>query len=68
MVEDTISVINGTEDSAGDYLPNKIAFTVTVRRPKTGIAADVTAALATFRDIIAGDEFTSTVNQSSYLS
>lgn len=67
-VEDTISVLNGTEDSNGDLLASRVMFTVSVTRPKSGIAADVTAALAVFRDIVAGDEFGLTVTDSRYLS
>lgn len=67
-VEDVVTVLYGTEDSAGDYLDGRVKFTVTVTRPKTGIAADVTAALATFRDIIAGDEFTAVTTKSKYLT
>jgi hypothetical protein len=43
-------------------------FQAVIRRPKDGIAADVTAALAIFRDIIAGDEFGNTVSTQEYLS
>lgn len=66
-VEDTITVLCGTEDGDGAILDSKVSFTATVRRPKNGIAADVTAALAVFRDIIAGDEFGLTVGDSRYL-
>jgi len=67
MIEDVITVYNGTEDANGAYLDARATFTVTVRRPKDGIAADVAAALAVFRDIIAGDEFTAVTTGSSYL-
>jgi len=68
VIEDTISVLQATEDAASLPLAERVLFTVIVRRPKTGIAADVTSALATFRDIIAGDEFGNTVNTQEYLS
>jgi hypothetical protein len=68
MIEDTIQVLSSTEDASAAILPQKVSFQVTVRRPKSGIAADVTAALAIFRDIVAGDEFTNTVNTQEYLS
>lgn len=64
---DTITLVYGTEDSAGDPLASRVVFEVTVRRPVEGIAADVTAALADFRDVIAGDEFANTVNTQNYL-
>lgn len=68
VLEDTISVISSTEDAAGDLLTSKVNFSATVRRPVNGIAADVTAALAIFRDVIAGDEFTNTVSTQEWLS
>jgi hypothetical protein len=67
IVEDSITILSGTEDSAGDALDQNVTFNVTVRRPKNGIAADVTAVLAIFRDIVAGDEFANTVNTGQYL-
>jgi hypothetical protein len=68
IVEDEITVLYGTEDDNGDLLDQNVLFSARIRRPKQGIAADVTAALAVFRDIVAGDEFTATVNGSLYLS
>lgn len=68
VLEDSIQVLNGTEDASGDILEQKISFTATVRRHKDAIAADITAALATFRDIVAGDEFGNTVNTQERLS
>ena len=67
ILEDTIQVTASTEDSAGAILPSKVSFHVTVRRPIQGIPADVTAALAVFRDIIAGDEFANTVDTQEWL-
>lgn len=67
VAESTVGVVNSTEDSAGEILSSKVSFTVTVRYPVDGIAADVTAALATFRDIVAGDEFANTVTTQEYL-
>lgn len=68
VLEDTITVLHSTEDSDGVILPQKVSFSVTVKRPIAGIAADVTAALAIFRDIVAGDEFTNTVDTQEFLS
>lgn len=68
IVEDTLTVLSSTEDSSGEILPSNITFSVTVKRPKTGISADVTAVLAVFRDIIAGDEFANTVSTQQWLS
>lgn len=61
VIEDTISVLSGTDDADGNILQQRVLFTATVRRPVNGAAADVTAALAIFRDIVAGDEFGNTV-------
>lgn len=62
IAEDTISVVQATEDDNGVILTQKVMFTATVRRPVNGQATDVTAALAIFRDVIAGDEFGNVVN------
>lgn len=67
VIEDTITVLSSTEDANGDLLPSKVTFSMVVRRPLDGIAADVTAALAIIRDIIAGDEFTNTVSTQEWL-
>lgn len=67
VIEDSIAVIAATVDAASLVLPQKISFEVIVRRPITGASADVTAALAIFRDVVAGDEFTATVNGQTYL-
>ena len=68
MLEDRITVLSSTEDSAGELLTNNVTFEVIVRRPKDGIAGDVTAGLAVFRDVIAGDEFTNTVSTQEWLT
>lgn len=67
VVEDTITVLSATEDSDGAILPQRVTFTATIRRPVNGQSADVTAMLAIFRDIIAGDEFANTVNTQEWL-
>lgn len=63
----TLSVVYGTVDATSTPLAAKIAFDVTVRYPINGLAADVTAALAVFRDIVASDEFTTMVNTQGYV-
>jgi hypothetical protein len=68
IAEDKISVLYATTDVDGAVLPQRVLFTATVRRPITGDSADVTAALAVFRDIIAGDEFANVVNTQEHLS
>jgi hypothetical protein len=67
VIEDTVSVLSGSEDAAGDILASLVLFTATVKRPVNGIAGDVTAALAIFRDVIAGDEFANTVTTQEWL-
>lgn len=68
ILEDTISVIHATEDADALILSQKVVMTLTVRRPINGTSTDVDAALVIFRDIIAGDELTNTVNTQEYLS
>jgi hypothetical protein len=63
VLEDTVNVVYATEDSNGDLLPSNISFSTTIRRPIDGISADLTAALATFRDVTGSDEFTAIVNE-----
>lgn len=67
IAEDTITVLSHTEDADGVTLPQRVTFSVTVRRPITGDAADVTAMLAVFRDVVAGDEFANTVSTQEFL-
>lgn len=64
---DTISVVYGTEDSLGATLASRVVFELVVRRPVEGIAADQTAALALFRDVVQSDEFATTVTSQNYL-
>lgn len=66
VIEDLFQVISSTEDAAGELLTSKVVFEAKVRRPVNGITADVTAALAIFRDIVASDEFTATVNTQAW--
>lgn len=66
--EYTVSVIYATQDAEGNVLTSKVAFEATVRYPLKGTAADITAALAVFRDIIAGDEYGNSVTTQEYLS
>lgn len=67
VVEYSCKLVEATEDSAGVILSNKVSFECVVRYPVLGIAADVTTALATFRDIIAGDEFANSVSTQEWL-
>jgi hypothetical protein len=67
MIEYSAKVIQATEDD-GAILQQKISFEATVRHPVAGQAADVTAALATFVDVIAGDEFANSVVTQEWLT
>lgn len=60
-------ILYGTEDSQGAVLDNRVGFKAVVTLPKEGVAADVTAALAIFRDIVAGDEFANSVSTLNFL-
>lgn len=62
VLEDVFKTLSSTEDANGEILDSKVLIETKVRRPANGIAADVTAALAVHRDIIASDEFTSKVS------
>lgn len=68
IVESTVDVLYATTDADGAVLSSKVGFKVTVRYPANGQSAEIASALATFRDIIAGDEFGNTVTTQEYLS
>lgn len=56
--EDSIKVLVVTPDAGGLMLSEKVSFEAIVKRPiSRADDTDVTAALAVFRDIVAGDEF-----------
>jgi len=65
--ENSLQVVYGTKDAANIPLQSKVVFEVTVRYPADGASADVTAALAVFRDVVASDEFTATVTSQNYV-
>jgi hypothetical protein len=65
--ETVISVVNSTVDSASLPLESRVQFSASIRYPVDGSASDVAAALATFRDIVAGDEFAAAVNGQYFL-
>lgn len=67
VAEDVVQVLSGTVDADGKALAARVSFEVKVRRPLDGAAADVTAALAVFRDIIGSDEFANTVDTQEHL-
>lgn len=65
--ESTVTVLYGTEDANNEPLPQKVAFMASAAYPVGCTAADVTAALATFRDIVASDEFGTMVTTQKWL-
>lgn len=65
--ESELMVVYGTSDAAGNPLSKKVVFTMSVRYPANGDAADVTAALAVFRDFVASDEVTAMVTSQAYV-
>lgn len=65
--ESHLMVVYGTEDVDGNPLASKVVFDAGVRYPANGQSADVTAALAVFRDFVASDEFTAMVNAQTYV-
>lgn len=67
MAEYSCKVVHATEDANGEILSNKVSFETVVRYPVLGASADVTAALAIIRDIIAGDEFANSVTTGEFL-
>lgn len=68
MVEFDCKVVHATEDADGQILSQKIAFEGKGRYPVLGKSTDVDAALAVFRDIVAGDEFANSVDTQEWLS
>lgn len=64
---DNLQVVYGTDDDAGTPLDLRIVFSADVRRPANATAATITAALATFRDLVNSDEFTALVTSQSYI-
>jgi hypothetical protein len=66
-IEYRAKVVSSIEDVDGVVLGQKVSFEACVTYPLAGIAADVTAALTIFRDIIAGDEFANSVSTQEWL-
>jgi hypothetical protein len=67
MVEYSCKIVYATEDAEGAVLSNKVSFEAIVRYPTLGTSSDVDAALAVFRDVIAGDEFANSVSTQEWL-
>lgn len=65
--EYSCKVVHATEDVDGLVLSNKVSFEVIGRFPLLGQAADVTAALAILRDVVAGDEFGNSITTQEWM-
>lgn len=68
VCETEISVIHATTDASSAVLQQKVNMSVNVRYPIDGQSSDISAVLAILRDIVAGDEFGTTVTTQNYLS
>jgi len=67
VVQQSIKVIEATEDADGFVLSQKVSFEAVCRYPITGDSAEISSALAVFRDIVAGDEFANAINTQNWL-
>lgn len=67
VLEQSCKVVHATADVDGVVLPQKVTFEAIVKYPISGTDTDVDAALAVFRDIIAGDEFAAAVDTQNWL-
>jgi hypothetical protein len=63
----TFKVVQATEDALGNVLVPKVVFSAEVSIPVNGTDTDVAAALAAFRDMIAGDEFGASILSQGWL-
>lgn len=67
MIEYSFKVVVATTDADSNILTQKVSFEAVCRYPLLGQSSDVTAALAVFRDIIAGDEYADSVSTQNFL-
>jgi hypothetical protein len=67
MAEYSFKVVDATTDADGIVLSNKVSIEGPVRYPVLGTSTDTDAALAVFRDIIAGDEFANSISTQEWL-
>jgi hypothetical protein len=65
--EYSCKVIYATTDADDTVISNKVSFEAIIRYPVIGDYDDVTAALAIFRDILAGDEFANSISTQEWL-
>lgn len=64
--KNTFDVVFGTSDADGDPISEKIVLGASSLVPVSGQAADVTAAIALYRDFVASDAFVAMVEKSLY--
>jgi hypothetical protein len=67
MIEYSFKLVRATVDGDGAVLSNKVTMESIVRYPVLGQSSDVTAALATFADIVSGDEFANSISTQEWL-
>lgn len=67
VAEYSCKVVHATVDAEGLVLSNKVSFEAIVRVPIAGLAADTTAALAIFKDIVQSDDFANSVSTQGWL-
>lgn len=68
MLEDTITCVYGTTDSAGDMNPQKVSMEVKVRRPMDAHSDDIDGCLNLLRDIVQSTELETTIDTQKYLA
>lgn len=67
VAEFSVKVVHATTDPESTIITQKVSFEAVVRYPVQGSGDDIAAALVIFRDIIAGDEFGSSVTTQNWL-
>jgi hypothetical protein len=65
--ECNLQIVQGTFDSAGAPLPQKINFAFTGRYDGSGVSADLDLAITNFRALVASDEFVTAIKAQTYV-
>lgn len=66
-LETTVKVVKATTDSDSNVLAARVVATVSIKYPKQGQSADITAVRDVLRDIVAGDEFANSITTLQFL-
>lgn len=66
-VESSFQVVQGTFDSSGVPLSQKINFATTVRYDGSGVSADLDLAIANYRALVVSDEFVTAIKAQTYV-